>query len=89
MNMTDFQTIYCKISTITRTPTLEDWNLLVIYIFFLFAKEVLGNPIQFIGTFAWETWVVLSDVVKYVKDQTSLIPWAFQPVRLPLGQTLW
>jgi hypothetical protein len=67
ISQTNFQTIYCKISTIICTPTLENWNLLVIYVFFLLTKEVLGNPIQLVGAFAWKAGIVLSDVVKYIK----------------------
>lgn len=64
---TNFQTIYRKISTIICIPTLENWNLLVIYIFFFLTKEVLGNPIQLVSAFARKTGIILSDVVKYVK----------------------
>jgi len=41
--------------------------LLVIYIFFLLTKEVLGNPIQLVSAFARKAGMILSDVVKYVK----------------------
>lgn len=67
ISRTNFQTIYRKISTVICTPTLENWYLLVIYIFFLLTKEVLGNPIQLVSAFARKAGMILSDVVKYVK----------------------
>lgn len=67
ISRTNFQTIYRKISTIICTPTLENWNLRVMYVFFPLTKEVLGNPIQLVGAFAWKAGIVLSDMVKYVK----------------------